>query len=146
MKKIIISIIVTMAVLFSGVYADSAYDNLAPEEQGLHIWIFVIMLSMIAILTIINYHYDVPEFGMFAGIIMVIVAGTIFNGITFEVCNVNVDTSTSYCETQLLDVPFWFKTAIEIIFLAMGGLMLVLNVVRIYNHFKENKEATYMGQ
>ena len=117
----------------------NCYNALPANEQGVHIWIFVTILLIVMICLYFSMKYERHEFGILAGIFMIVLAGLIFNGILFHDCDTDVATSTSYCQTHQLQVPFWFNTTIESIFLLLGGFFLVLSVVKIYNDYKERQ-------
>ena len=117
----------------------NCYDALPANEQGVHIWIFVTILLIVGVSLYLDIKFERYEFGILASVLMIVLAGLIFNGIIFHDCDTDVATSTSYCQSHVLQVPFWFSTTIETIFLILGGFFLILNVVRIYNNYKERQ-------
>lgn len=106
------------------IYVDS-YLSISEEQQGIHIWVFVLTLSMIAGSMFFYYRFGAIPFGIFSGVIFFMLAGLIHNGIIYDVCDATAMSSVAYCHSFGLDVPNWFTRIVEIMFVLLGFVMLI---------------------
>lgn len=140
----------------------STYDDLEHKDQGIHWWIFCTMLLLIAGTLIGLYATSDPVFGVLAGVMMVVLAALIFNGIFYDVCDVVISSETvngtvanmtysnmtyaKSCYTQELSVPYWFTYLIQSLLMAFGGLVFIFSAQSYLNSFKESARRKEEGE
>ena len=129
---------------------DTYYDQ-EYKDQGLHWWIFCTMLILIIGSLIGLYSTHDPVFGVIAGVLMIVLAALIFNGIFYDVCDVVRSSETvtgSYtnmtyeksCYTQDLSVPYWFTYLMQSLLIAFGGLAFIYSASEYIQNIKEKRE------
>lgn len=133
-KKMIVYVMIGLVLCMSTVSA-VAYDDQAAGEQGIHIWIFGIMLLVIGVSLYFYFSHSALPMGIFAAVLLIVVAALIYNGITFNVCEAGTDSH--YCGTENLNVPTWFKMVIEIMFVLLA-FYIVVDVVAEAGKSKKN--------
>ena len=155
-KKNILLIIVMLfcVVSISGVNAAPIYDDVGQFEQGLHWWVFVSMLLLIGGCMVGLFATEESMFSVLAGVLMIILAVLIYNGIFYSVCDVVATSQTvndtlnltnytydKQCYTQELEVPKLFYLSMETLLVVFGCFIFIygaLQQIRKINRLRED--------
>jgi len=103
---------------------NSCYNEEEPQEQGIHLWVVIGLMIIIGFSAIMGIKYKMVSFGIFSGVLMIILAALLFNGIYWNVCESN-GVDSHYCGIEYLDIPYWIQWSSQIMLILLAfGLIL----------------------
>ena len=153
-KILLIGFILFSLIFINSVNAAPVYDDVDQFEQGLHWWVFVSMLLLISGCIVGLFATNESMFSVLAGVLMIILAALIYNGIFYSVCDVVATSQTvndtlnltnytyeKQCYTQELEVPKLFYLSMETLLVVFGCFIFIfgaLQQIRKINQLRED--------